>query len=247
VLTVLPAALVVPDQGVEAALAVFIIGHEFAHGVVGQLRAASGDQLKPAWLPRPIAQWLARHALDEYLADRLAEVSLSVTVSAIDHAGVPMQVSSGLLGGHAGDSAAAAEDGLHAIAKRIHQYRLDGELTPMWTEVVELTSQVFITLAHAQAELDEMSASGPASAYEPAPTHPPNPLHDAWSEFVAALEAFPFLPTRDEYRHHEAAFLDHGAPAVIDFWAALGLTFETEGEGFHISVAPPESAWLGPG
>ena len=105
-------------------------------------------------------------------------------------------------------------------------------LMEMWCATQDLTSQILISLAHAQYELDADSETNAA---------PPitsncgcNPLHICWTELHTAIRAA--APLRiEKFSDNECELLERGSSSVINFWDAIGLSFTPVGETFHIA------------
>lgn len=221
---------------------IFILGHELAHALIGQIRRANGNQRMPAaFLPWETSRWFARYALEEYKADQLAQLMLSVmgTVT-IDGETRPFRSTDFRLGRN--EWVEAAANSVTAIAETIHSYRVGRiNLIEMWQAVEPMVSEVLNTLAHAQAEADELAADAPAVT-EPLATEVP-PLHRLWESFTELGRSWRVLQDAASFHTEEVAVLDAGRDALLGFWEEMGLTFRRQGDGHYITVAPPHVAW----
>jgi hypothetical protein len=222
---------------------IFLLGHELAHALFGQLRRANGYRMAPAFLPWDTSRWCTRYVLEEYKADRVAQIVLRQFGTATSAEGDTRHLRSTDYREGRDEWVHAAEVATVAIAEAIHRYRIGQmELGAMWESAVQrMTSDMLIALAHAQAEADEIEGSSevvtePISAVAP-------PLHRLWSTFTDIARDFRILQPADDFHVEEQAALDAGRDALIEFWDEMGLTFSPHGETFYISVAPPNLAW----
>lgn len=221
---------------------VFILGHELAHALIGQVRRANGNpRMEPSFLPWETSRWLTRYALEEYKADRLAQIMLSVmgTVT-VDGETRPFRSTDFKLGRD--EWVEAATSSVTTIAETIHAYRLGQiDLIALWQTVEPLASSLLITLAHAQAEADELDDEA-SIVTEPVATAVP-PLHRLWSSFTELGRGWKILQDSASFHLEEVAVLDKGREALLTFWKEMGLTFRPHGDGHYITVAQPHRAW----
>lgn len=224
------------------ALRLFLVSHELAHGLIGQLRTAGGAAMAPTHLPWETSRWLARYALEEYLADSLAELVLSQCGHVTDEAGLEQPLTIRLVFPRSSDFVDAALAQLRETTGRVHQYRLDGALEAMWGEVQAATSQTLITIAHAQAEVDD-PIGDPAPSVTSVRAEEFGPLHDCWEAMHQMLSSFPLLCTPERFAELEPQLLETGGNLILQLWRELGLTFQPVGDSFYIAVAGPDEAW----
>ena len=218
-----------------------VVAHELAHTYIGQLRSAGGAHLAPSYLPSEVAQWLVRFALEEYLADRLAALTLSSLGSVTLPDGTSRPVRSADVGPVAGEFLSAAGQALCEVADLISRYRNTGhDLAGMWRSTYTATEQILIALAHAESEREE-SVENPSSLL--ADLDDVTPLRTAWAELYEIFIRVPLLCPPAEFGAAEAASLAAGARVVLQLWEELGLTFSDADEGFRIHVAHPSSSW----
>jgi hypothetical protein len=222
---------------------VFLLGHELAHALIGQLRRANGYRMAPAFRPWDTSRWITRYALEEYKADVIAQIMLRQFGSVSTTDGETRELRSTDYREGREEWVQAAATTTLAIAKAIHDYRIgEIELGAMWESAVQpMTSDMLIALAHAQAEADEIEgcdeiATEPVAAIAP-------PLHRLWSTFTDIARGFCILQSADGFHVEEQAALDSGRDALLEFWNEMGLTFSPHGETFYISVAAPHLAW----
>ncbi len=210
---------------------IFLIAHELTHPLLTRLRAASQAMETmgpPATDAAANARGIVRAAVDEYRADRIADVVLGALASiTIDGQTRPMRMTD-LFGG------AGHRDYLPEI--------LDGHVHPGWPGLVQdyrehripledlyrrlivSTDQTLTALAHAEAEAavaDEPSALGENCAEHPGAVLYLGP---AWSQIMDTVDGQPLLPALGTFAALEHDLLDTGEQAVLDMWQKLGLT-----------------------
>ncbi len=233
------------DKSSPEALATWIllISHEFAHTLILQIRASSEATLEPSWLPWRTAKWLTRYAMDEYLADIVADVVLGLKGSAATDDGQILPLSSRVVHGYSETYVDSAETGLRKLVNIIHDYR-HGHLTidEMWVQVQTGTRELLVVLAHAQAEVDAASPQEGSVT----DTRGFGPLHVCWRDIHQLFRSFPPLLGPQQYGLAEPHVLNSGSKLILEFWKAMGLTFTPAGDSFHIAVAPPVGLWSGP-
>ncbi len=241
---VMDSAVFRSDDVVSQVGQIFLLGHELAHALIGQLRRADGSPpMSPSFLPWETARWLTRYALEEYKADRIAQVLLgAIGTATVDGVVRPLRSTDFKIGER--QWVLAAGDSVASIARAVHSYRCrEIDLTTMWSTVEPMASDLLITLAHAQAEADEVDdgADGPIVTEVISAEAPP--LHRLWYQFAGLAREWRVLQPVATFREHEAGILDRGRDALLEFWEDLGLTFRPEGESFYLSVAAPHLAW----
>jgi hypothetical protein len=221
---------------------IFVLGHELAHALIGQVRRADDNpRMAAAFLPWETSRWFVRYALEEYKADRLAQVMLAVmgTVT-VDGETRPFRSTDFKSGLHEWVDAAARS--VTTVGESIDAYRLHQvDLTAMWRTVELLASEVLITLAHAQAEADELAGDPPIVTEAVAAEVPP--LHRLWSSLTELGRSWKVLQDAASFHAEEATVLDTGRDALLTFWEEMGLTFRPEADGYYITVAAPELVW----
>ena len=243
-IVIILAAEIFQAAGPQAeALAVNLASHELAHGLVGQMRSANGTPMAPSYMPWEIAPWLARYAFEEYLVDMIAEVVLRQFGHVTDADGSERPLSMQHVWPRSLEFTESACRAVERIVDRIHTYRLDGDLEPMWQDVYSTTSQVLITLAHAQAELDAPSADVPGEDATATLGDDLGPFHECWAEMHRLFAAFPLIATPERFAELEPELLRGCGALIMELWAKIGLTFRPEGDAFHITVAGPFDAW----
>jgi hypothetical protein len=221
---------------------IFLLSHELAHALIGQLRRASGNpRMEASWLPWEAGRWLSRYALEEYQADRIAQVVLgAIGTVTVDAETRPFRSTDFKTGRDQWVRAAAASTA--AIANLIHAYRLEEiDLTAMWARVQALATDILITLAHAQAEADESDGNAPIVTEVVATEIPP--AHRLWSSFTEIARGWQVLQHAAAFHVEEEWVLDRGRDALLEFWKDMGLTFRPEGDSFFLTVAAPQLAW----
>src|SRR4051794_23127942 len=58
---------------------IYVLCHELAHAMIGQIRRANGNPVMAAsFLPWEVSRWYSRYALEEYRADRIAQTILAL-------------------------------------------------------------------------------------------------------------------------------------------------------------------------
>lgn len=239
-------AVVVLDSTVfrsDAAVArvgeIQITAHELAHSLIGQLRAAGRRPMEPTSLPWEVSRWLARYAIEEFLADSVAEVVLGLTGTAALDDGSTRPLTSSDFGECAETFLSAVEETFATVVSTIHDYRLGRiDLEAMWLMVQPKTSEMMISLAHAQAERDHLSDGGRDCVTSGLAA----PLDHAWRAVCDCLE-IPLSDGPEHFARAEQEAIDRAGSVIVELWRHLGLTFRPEGESFYISVAPPENAW----
>ena len=238
---VLDAAVFRKTADVSRIAEIFLLSHELAHALIGQLRRASSNaRMQASFLPWETSRWLTRYALEEYQADRIAQVVLgsmgTVTIGAETRSFRSTDFKVGR-----GEWVQAAAASTEAIADIIHSYRVrEIDLIPMWNRVQALTSDLLIALAHAQAEADESDDTAPIVTEAVAAAIAP--LHRLWSSFTKVAREQRVLQFAAEFRTAEVAALDVGRDALLGFWKEMGLTFRPEGDSFYLTVAAPHVA-----
>lgn len=241
---VMDSAVFRADDAIAQVGQIFLLGHELAHALIGQLRRADGGPpMPPSFLPWETGRWLTRYALEEYKADRIAQFLLGAMGTAtVDGVVRPLRSTDFRVGQR--EWVLAAGDSVASIARRIHSYRChELDLMAMWNTVQPMASDLLITLAHAQAEADEVDADGNDSVVTEVLRSEAPPLHRLWTHFAGLAREWQVLQPAATFRVHEANILDRGRDALLEFWADLGLTFRPEGESFYLSVAAPHLTW----
>lgn len=237
------AGLFQPDDNLAVVGQIFLLGHELAHALFGQLRRANGYRMAPAFLPWETSRWFTRYALEEYKADMIAQIMLRQFGSVSTTGGGTRELRSTDYREGRDEWVQAAAVTTVAIAEAIHDYRIGQmELGAMWESAVQpMTSDMLIALAHAQAEADEIADCDEIVTEPVAATVPP--LHRLWRTFTEIARGFRILRPADDFHIEEQAALDAGRDALIAFWNEMGLTFSPHGETFCISVAAPHLGW----
>ncbi len=218
----------------------FLVAHELAHTLIGQMRHEAGVRTPPAEVPWETCKWLARYAFEEYRADSIADVILGATASVTEEDGGsrPMTVRDAHFGANEfGELAATA---LRRIVGRIHEYRVSGkELSEMWLDVQTTTGEILIALAHGQAAHD-----GPRNAADPITSESDfGPMHSCWKTLHELFHSEPIVPAVDEFADQERALVEAAGTAILEFWKGIGLTFRDDSDPFYIEVAPPALCW----
>lgn len=239
---VIDAVLVQDPHDLSRIREIFVIAHELAHALVGQLRWALGVvPMEPSWLPWETSRWLTRYALEEYQADRLAQVILSVMGTVDASGGEPRPFRSRDCGSCIEPFVAAAGQTVIDIAELVHSYRLrQVSLDSMWPRVQTLTSELLIALAHAQAEADETEFSVVVTELV---TEHVSPMVRLWAGMTPIVRNLNVLTSAAEFAFAERQALDAGRDVLLAFWATLGLSFTPQGDTFYLAVAPPDLAW----
>lgn len=232
------------SEPVDRVVQWYLVAHELAHGLIGQLRSTERPPMEPTGLPWEASHWLARYALEEYLADSVAELLLRQLGHATDTGGESHPLSTRMVLPRSEQFVTAALEQLIVTVARIHQYRLDGELEGMWVDVQSATSQILITLAHAQAEIDDPTAKTHA-AVTLARSEEFGPLHECWDTMHKLFASFPLISSPPEFAQLEPDAFETGGDLIVELWRNLGLTFRPEGDGFYITVSGPEEVWSG--
>lgn len=242
VIIVLDAELFRSDDPSARVGEIMVVAHELAHALIGQVRAAGGPPMPACFKPWETSRWLARYAMEEYLADVLAEIVLGSSGTATEPDGTTRPLTSTDYRSCRSHFISAAQSSFHATLLAIHEYRTgDRDLESMWLEVQSATSQILIALAHAQAEADG-SGDERAPATEPA-ADSVAPLHVLWSKVHGVLGTTPILAEPAQFARAEQRVLDDAGGMIVDYWRDLGLEFTPMDEGFHIAVAHPMEVW----
>lgn len=227
------------------ALALYLVAHELAHGLIGQLRSAAKSKMAATYLPWEVTRWFMRYALEEYVADCLADLVISNCGYITDSEGNQHPLTIRLISSSKEAFAGAASSALEDMARRIHRYRLDAELDSMWGEIQPKTSEILITLAHAQAEVDAPMRRTEEDSAECKTIEVSGPLRELWSGVHEVFLSTPLAPEVDEFAEIERDALDKTGELLLQFWQNIGLTFRPQDEGFYIAVAPPNQCWPG--
>lgn len=218
-----------------------IVAHEFVHVLVGQARARFGTTLERSGLPRVAAQWITRYALDEYLADVIADRVLSQFGTVTASEGETLPLSSRTVAPYSEIFVDAASSGLDALIDTIHSYRLGHlDIDELWASVQTTTSDILIALAHAQAELDPLTSDG--DAHPVTGTARFGPLHTCWAELHKLFRSVSPLAAA-EFGETEKEILSSGSESIVEFWNQIGLIFTLFADTFHIAVAHPHRTW----
>lgn len=243
IVIVLDAEIFESTDPAARALELYLVSHELAHGLLGQLRSAGRPAMDPTYLPWEASRWLARYALEEYLADSMAELVLRQFGHVTDGDGESHPLSVRLVFPRGSAFIDAALDRLTETVDRIHQYRLDGQLESMWLDTQAATSQILITMAHAQAEIDDPTAK-PEAPVTTVRAQEFGPLHDCWDGMHQTFASFPLICPPKRFAELEPQLLEEAGDLILELWRKLGLTFRPVGDGFYITVAAPHGAWL---
>lgn len=226
----------------------FVAGHELAHVLIDRTRACGGPPMEATSLPWEASRWLARYSIEEYHADRVAEVLLGTFASVSkDGEDDPLPASQSDVGSDEQGWVTSATDAVNDIAEGIHRYRLVGNsiLETMWIESQTKTSQVLIALAHAQAVADFARDGSRATVTTPVRAEC-EPLHRLWSiihEEAQKLSVAEGDPAA--FYHDEQLVLDTCGDAIVAFWTDIGLSFTPHNDSYYIHVAHPQDCWPG--
>lgn len=225
---------------------VFVAGHELAHVLIDRTRACGGPPMEPTPLPWEASRWLARYAIEEYQADRIAEVLLGAFISlSREGQGRAVPASQTDIGGDELGWVSSAMDAVEDVTKGIHRYRLVGNsvLESMWVESQTKTSQILIALAHGQAVAD-FSREGSETTVTSSLRNRCEPLHRLWSiiheesQKLSVTEGDPAV-----FYAEEQQVLDTCGRAIVSFWSDIGLSFTPLDDSFYIHVADPQDCW----
>lgn len=224
----------------------FVAGHELAHVLIDRTRACGGPPMEATSLPWEASRWLARYAIEEYHADRVAEVLLG-TFASVSSEGDddPLPASQSDIGSDEQGWVNSANDAVKDITKGIHRYRLVGNsiLETMWIESQIKTSQVLIALAHAQAVADFARDGSRTTVTTPVRAEC-EPLHRLWSivhneaQRLSVAEGDPAT-----FHDEEQQVLDTCGDAIVAFWSEIGLSFARHDDSYFIHVAHPQDCW----
>jgi hypothetical protein len=236
---VLDAALFRSDAAAARIGEIQVTAHELAHALIGQLRAAQGQPMERTFLPWEVSRWLARYAIEEHVADSVAEVVLGLSGTLKLDGGSERPLTTTDFGESAEAFLAAVDEAFANVVSTIHEYRLGRvDLEGMWLTVQTRTSEMLISLAHAQAERDDRTETHRDYVTEGLAA----PLDRVWRAICECLD-IPLFDGPEEFVRREQEAIDRGGSAIIEFWRHLGLTFRPQGDGFYISVASPDEAW----
>ncbi|MDE2812001.1 MAG: hypothetical protein OXM01_03200 [Gemmatimonadota bacterium] len=192
-------------------------------------------------MPRVAAQWITRYALDEYLADVVADRVLRQFGTVTTSEGETLPLTSRILAPYSEVFIDAASSGLDGLDDTIHSYRLGHlDIDGLWASVQATTSDILITLAHAQAELDPIASDG--DAHPVTDTARFGPLHTCWAKLHRLFRSISPLAAAD-FGETEKQILSSGSVSIVEFWNQIGLTFTPFADTFHIAVGNAHRTW----
>ena len=224
---------------------IFLVAHEFAHVLIGQTRVKSGTTLDPTGLPWGVAKWLIRFAMEEYLADVIANEVLRQHGNATTDDGQVFLLSSRVVAPYSEIFIDSATAGLKGLINIIHDYRLGRwTIDEMWVSVHTATKEILITLAHGQSELDAIASADNIALVTNTAAF--GPLHVCWVELQKLFRGTPPLIGPEQFGKVENYILNAGSDLILAFWNGLGLSFTPVEDTFHMAVAHPSRAWSGP-
>lgn len=236
-------------QSPAVLLQLFVAGHELAHVLIDRTRAGGGPPMEATSLPWEASRWLARYAIEEYHADRIAEVLLGTFIS-VSREGQeePVPASQTDIGVDEQGWVRSAMDAVEDVTEGIHRYRLVGNsiLESMWIESQTKTSQALIALAHGQAVAD-FSREGSTTTVTSSLRDKCEPLDRLWS--IIHEESQKLSVTAGDpavFYAEEQRVLDTCGDAIVTFWFDIGLSFTPFHDSYYIHVAQPQDCW-GPG
>lgn len=233
-------------QSPAVLLQVFVAAHELAHVLIDRTRACGGPPMEPTGLPWEASRWMARYAIEEYHADRVAEVLPGTFISlSTEGQAEPVPASQTDIGGDELGWVSSAMDAVEDFTKGIHRYRLVGNsvLESMWVESQTKTSQILNALAHGQATAD-FSREGSQTTVTSSLRDKREPLHRLWS--IIHEESRKLSVTEGDpavFYAEEQQVLDACGRAIVEFWSDIGLSFTPLGDGYYIHVADPQDCW----
>lgn len=210
---------------------IFLVAHELTHPLLTRLRAASKAMETlgpPATDAAATARGIVRGAVDEYRADRIADVVLGALASiTIDGETRPMRMTD-LFGGvgHRDYLPDILEGHVHPgwpdLVQDYREHRIP--LEELYRSIIVSTDQTLTALGHAEAEA--AVAQEPTALGQNCAEHPAAVLYlgPAWSQIMNTVDAQPLLPALDTFAALEHDLLDVGEQAVLDMWQKLGLT-----------------------
>lgn len=240
---VLDASLIHDRSAYELFSFIFVLVHEYAHALIGRLRAADRPRPEPltrAQSPAEAGAALAIVAADEYRADLFANDILRSVTYSVD----------------GGEQQPVTLDTVHGDIYRTHFGKaLDEIVYPGWPDVVEAYRHYEITLEELQATLFRQSeevvtllahaeaceqASGRLPVLTNLSAHPGVRLYlaDAWTPIRRLLDGA-VIPAADAFAAADRAIRAAG-DGFVDMWAKLGVTGEiTPDGGLYLHVTDP--------
>jgi hypothetical protein len=235
-------------NGLEQLVQAFVLAHEFAHTAINRARAVSGGDAQLASLGSGTRQFRVGGArlVDEYRADRLAEIVLGVLLSAtID--GERRPVSYAELVGPGYD--AQLSDALRTVPGTwptsivaYRQYRLG--LEEMWNCVAGSVDETLTLLSHVQAFADARTTSASEGTVLDHPDLRGDRavelfLREPWRAFIEPVRTAALSPESGQFAAADAAAISAGEALYTAVLSRLGLTVRdapTQGLGWCIDV-----------
>lgn len=225
-----------------------VVGHEMAHSPLARIRIASGRSWaldRRTTFPATRAENMALGLLDEYLADRAADLLVGAICTSTDVAG---QQRKSRVWDTRGDSYFGMlyeylETSFPELTGVVMKYKfgLVG-LDEMWGKVLGTTSHLFTMFIHAQAYADSVPFEILENAAFKELPMVRLYLADTLPPFLGAVRKTGFFCSSAAWKTRDEEALSAGKKAILEFWMRLGLTFrETvpESDQFHIDVGLP--------
>lgn len=224
-----------------------LVAHEIAHPLLARIRVASGvaDGVQyPSVTPGEIARSIARVGMDEYFADRIADIIVAQVFSKGDgEAKTPAYVWDVSAADYKARLRELLDKAHQEIPQLVNSYRTRHiSLDEMWRRVVASLDHLFTIVIHARAHAD---ADGDIPLLD-SPEIKDLPFVKAY--FADTLPPFlsqfrhtpPVLPPA-EWRERELRVVSAGEAAIREIWRRLGLTFDApeDRRGYRINVGSP--------
>lgn len=217
--------------GVERAREIHLIAHELAHPALAPLRIASGGAYgsSPPYTPGEVARAIGRVLMDEYRADRLADLVLGATATKATDVGAEPASEWGYDGpsriANLRDLLVLAQAEFPGLVDLYRTGRID--LVAMWDEVQKWTSHLLTMYVHCRAAADASQTDVPILDAEPIAALPFVRLYlaDTVPPLIAALRLGALLPSPVEWSDVDRQVAVVAETSMREIWRRIGLTF----------------------
>jgi hypothetical protein len=220
------------ENGVGQLNAAIIIAHELSHVLYGIARSATVGISPDCWRPWEVAEILAFLAAEEYRCDQLAILLVEGAFTPTDDASNPINVGA-LIGAPYLDNLPAVLNSIDPnLPDVIFAYRTRRiSLEEMWREVISVSEQVLLIVAHAQAHStdDHMVLDAIDHNCVSLLSRITGPLFDY-------LASSPVIPELDKWADDRSTLRRIGRDGLMAMWAQLGLHPRPDGEGVYTEV-----------
>jgi hypothetical protein len=187
-------------------------------------------------MPWDVAGMFGVLAAEEFRVNRISQVLVEHTLTATYDNGNAVTLAD-VLGGWYLDALAKALDvlvpGVSEVVHDYRNYRMD--LDAMWTRVAQVSEELMLLCAHADAHYP-----GDGLMLDALPPHSARQLLElCWQPVSAYLHESPVVPERDKWAVDRSRIVELSRDGWMTTWERLGLRPSPSGDSFYIAVEAP--------